>query len=513
MPAKKGENNYIDTSFRIVADILKKEEVTDCNQWEKPCLTAQWFMDAINILNSNPEKAKEYFNKYNFLPKKFLNVACFFLIGSDYEDVFYSNFIAYYTKEMVNISTKKILNDDSLFEEAESMDKFEATDFFSFIKELDAEDISLLLDHLHTNSNWEVESKLKECISNNDSFEFARTLHESNTDFQKIANIAAIIYSKVFLKKNFYTFTDKKKFNEINQTDIIHSIDNTISEETLPIPQEFCFFLYNIRRFISQDNDLEIEMERTDFWEAYMSMRYFYMLSLLWHKKLHILSVDTESVSKIENMIWSDLHIKHIVDIITIKNVGAIFEEENKSIINFYNNFISVPINVPANISDETEHYEQKEIIVPDDIFNQRPTEDKSEYIGKRPDEGPDRARKLNDLINFLAERGYIDNTTETKSSLAYRFTGRNKPQKLVKVISWEVNNNSLVYIIKKLYPGVYGMYKRTKTFFETSDNFQQIPKGQESGNAERSVDATLKKKIDELFPPEKRVGNIKSKS
>ena len=503
MPAKKGENNFIDTSFRIVADILKKEEVTDCDKWEKPCLTAQWFMDAINILNSNPEKSKEYFNKYNFLPEKFLNVACFFLLGSDCEDEFTGNFIACYTKEMANISTKKILNDDSLFEEAEVMDKLEATDFFSFIKELDAEDISLLLDHLHTNSNWEVESKLKECISNNDSFEFARTLHESNTDFQKIANIAAIIYSKVFLKKNFYTFIDKKKFNEINQTDIIQSIDNTISEEALPIPQELCSVLYDIRRLISQDKDLDTEIERTDFFKTYISERSYLILSLLWHKKLFHLSLDPESVSKIEDMIWSDQHIKHIVDIITIKNVEAIFEEENKSIINFYNNFINVPINVPANISNETEHYEQEEIVLTDEILKQRPTEDKSEYIGQPQVKGLNIAHKLNDLITFLAENGFIDNNIETKQSLAYRFTGKNKPQKLVKVIQWKDNMNDLVYIMKRLYFGVNGKYNRARTFFETSDNdkFQGIPNGQICRNADMSIDTELKNKMDELFP------------
>ena len=413
IPARKGESDPIETSSKIVADILRKDEVTDGNNWEKPCLMGQWFMDAIDILNSNPKEAKEYFNKYDLLPKTFLNVACVFLLGNHYEDKFTGNFIACYTKEMAGISTRKILNDESLFEETEVMYKLEATDFFSFIKELDEDDISLLLDHLTT--NWEVISKLKECISNNDSLEFARTLHESNTDFQKIANIAAIIYSKVFLKKNFYTLIDKTKLNDTNQAAIIQSIDNTIKEETLPIPQEFCSILYDIRRFISQDNDFEAEIKRTDFLEIYMFTRFCFMHSLLWHKKLHLLSVDCESVSKIEEMIWSNQHIKHIVDIITIKNIGAIFEEENKSIINFYNNFINVPINVPAKISDKTEHNEQEEIILTDEILKQRPTEDKNEYIGQLPFHDQDIARELNDFINFLAERGYVNSTSKCK--------------------------------------------------------------------------------------------------
>ena len=503
IPARKGESDPIETSSKIVADILKKDEVTDGNNWEKPCLMAQWFMDAINIFNSNPEEAKEYFNKYDLLPKTFLNVACIFLLGNHYEDKFTGNFIACYTKEMAGISTRKILNDESLFEETEVMDNLEATDFFSFIKELNEDDIILLLDHLTT--NWEVISKLKECISNNDSLEFARTLYESNTDFQKIANIAAIIYSRNFLKKNYDIFTDKN-LNEINQTDVINSIDNTIKEEVLSIPQELCSFFYDIRRLISQDNDLESEIERTDFLKAYISLRSYLMYGLLWHKKLYHLSVDTESVSKIEEMILSDQHIKHIVNIITIKNMEAIFEEENKSIINFYNNFINVPINVPAKISDKTEHNDQEEIILPDEIFKQRPTEDKSEYIGQLQVHDQDIARKLNDLITFLAERGYIDNTIENKRSLAYRFTGRNKPQKLVKVIQWKDKMNDLVYIMKRLYPGVKCKYNRARTFFETSDNdkFLGIPNGQICRNADMSIDTELKNKMNELFPDSK---------
>lgn len=69
-----------------------------------------------------------------------------------------------------------------------------------------------------------------------------------------------------------------------------------------------------------------------------------------------------------------------------------------------------------------------------EDYFKQQPDSDKNRYFCKLKkcvsDEG---GTKFIEFINWLAKEGYIENTSETKATFAFRLTGICPPKKLWK--------------------------------------------------------------------------------
>ena len=76
---------------------------------------------------------------------------------------------------------------------------------------------------------------------------------------------------------------------------------------------------------------------------------------------------------------------------------------------------------------------------------------------------GPER---FTELINYLSERGYIDNSLAVKQLFAYRFSGRMRPERVVP-IEWHGRNGKsyeLIYLVKMLTER--GDYRKMRQFF-----------------------------------------------
>ena len=118
---------------------------------------------------------------------------------------------------------------------------------------------------------------------------------------------------------------------------------------------------------------------------------------------------------------------------------------------------------------------EKSKFVLPEDLFKQNEYlthHDKNEFYNLNHDltisKSPD---LLCNLINELADWGFINNDNETKTLFAYRFTGKKilRPAEL-KAIQWNEQGRSkrgysLLHLIKKLTYDT-GTYSKVKEFF-----------------------------------------------
>ena len=102
-----------------------------------------------------------------------------------------------------------------------------------------------------------------------------------------------------------------------------------------------------------------------------------------------------------------------------------------------------------------------------EDYFKQQPDSDKNRYFCKLKkcvsDEG---GTKFIEFINWLAKEGYIENTSETKATFAFRLTGICPPKKIVEKVEWKEKATYLFYIIKKVFISHYINSKGRKQYF-----------------------------------------------
>lgn len=105
---------------------------------------------------------------------------------------------------------------------------------------------------------------------------------------------------------------------------------------------------------------------------------------------------------------------------------------------------------------------------------------------------GPER---FTELINYLSESGYIDNSLAVKQLFAYRFSGRMRPEMVVP-LEWHGRNGKgyeLIYLIKMLTER--GDYRKMRQFF-----YGPVwPKDRYSSYA-RSADYNLKAYLHNLY-------------
>lgn len=111
---------------------------------------------------------------------------------------------------------------------------------------------------------------------------------------------------------------------------------------------------------------------------------------------------------------------------------------------------------------------DSKPFALPDDFFKQDWDDNNPKehfYIkGKIKARGP---LVFAQFINYLADCGYISNDDEVKSLLAFRLTGRCRPQGELPLIQWNGKNGKsyeLIYIIR--YFTDRGNYKKMRQFF-----------------------------------------------
>lgn len=103
---------------------------------------------------------------------------------------------------------------------------------------------------------------------------------------------------------------------------------------------------------------------------------------------------------------------------------------------------------------------------------------------------------KLVQLVDYLAEQDYIENTVQAKNLFVYRLTGRNRPPELAP-LEWHGKNNrsyELIYLVKHL--TAKSDYKKMRQFFKGL----QWVKNQDSSYA-RSACYDFKYFLHQLYP------------
>lgn len=134
---------------------------------------------------------------------------------------------------------------------------------------------------------------------------------------------------------------------------------------------------------------------------------------------------------------------------------------------------------------------------LPDDYFSFRNESGKTEeYFGVHPDVIKAGPKRFMQLIEYLADSGYIDSSTEAKNLFAYRFSGRMRPEMVVP-LEWHGRNGrsyELIYLVKMLTER--GDYRKMRQFFYGP----AWPKDRYSSYA-RSADYNLKAYLHNLYP------------
>ncbi len=141
--------------------------------------------------------------------------------------------------------------------------------------------------------------------------------------------------------------------------------------------------------------------------------------------------------------------------------------------------------------------YIHTEFCLPDDYFSfHNEAGDSKEYFGLHPEVIKAGVEPFVQLVNHLAEAGYIDSSAATKQLFAYRFSGRMRPEK-VEPIEWHGKNGNsyeLIYLVRNLTERAN--YRKMRTFFTGP----KWVKDRDSSYA-RGADYLLKAYLHQLYP------------
>jgi len=143
-----------------------------------------------------------------------------------------------------------------------------------------------------------------------------------------------------------------------------------------------------------------------------------------------------------------------------------------------------------------------KHFSLPDDFYDLKiDFKHSSEYFnGPKFILSADTIDSFTNLINYIADINYIENTIETKRTLVYRLTGRWRPEGELKVIYWDDRRKyglSLVYLVCYGFDSTDDKYDRMMEFFE-------VPRWLDRSEfSHRAIGApkNFRMKLHELFP------------
>ncbi len=141
--------------------------------------------------------------------------------------------------------------------------------------------------------------------------------------------------------------------------------------------------------------------------------------------------------------------------------------------------------------------YIDTEFCLPDDYFSfHNEADDAKEYFGLHPEVIKAGVEPFVQLVNYLAESGYIDSSAATKQLFAYRFSGRMRPEK-VEPIEWHGKNGNsyeLIYLVRNLTERAN--YRKMRNFFTG-------PKWVKDSDSSysRGADYHLKAYLHQLYP------------
>ena len=134
---------------------------------------------------------------------------------------------------------------------------------------------------------------------------------------------------------------------------------------------------------------------------------------------------------------------------------------------------------------------------LPEDFFHSKCAADDSEHLHIKlsiEDKGTD---LFVEFINYVAEKGYIEDSPAVKSLFAYRLTGYYRPEGDLSPIVWNGRNGKsyeLIYLIRYLCDR--GDYKKMRRFFEGPEWVKE-----KDSSYAHSADTEFRRKMSEFYP------------
>ena len=106
-------------------------------------------------------------------------------------------------------------------------------------------------------------------------------------------------------------------------------------------------------------------------------------------------------------------------------------------------------------------------------------------------------AELFTEFINYMAEKGYIEDSPAVKNLFAYRLTGYYRPEGDLLPIVWNRRNGKScesIYILRFLCDGI--SYKKMHHFFEGPEWVKE-----KDSSSAHSADTEFKRKMAEIYP------------
>lgn len=139
----------------------------------------------------------------------------------------------------------------------------------------------------------------------------------------------------------------------------------------------------------------------------------------------------------------------------------------------------------------------EAELKLPSNFFALKPHTDRSEYFGGSNFIAGTDIEKFTEFLNWLGEKGYIENDFRTKRLLAYRLTGRWRPEGELLKIKWMgkgAKGSNCIYLVSKTCED-RKKYDKMQEFFD-----RDFPKKDINSYATNSG-KPFRKSLNEFFP------------
>ena len=149
------------------------------------------------------------------------------------------------------------------------------------------------------------------------------------------------------------------------------------------------------------------------------------------------------------------------------------------------------------SVQDDSCPENKVELILPPNFFALKPHSDRSEYFGASFFIAGTDIETFTALINWLGEKGYIENDLKTKRLLAYRLTGRWRPEGDLPKIKWmgrAASGGDCIYLVSRSSEEIGRKYDKMKQFIDYP--FPEQPKSYIKNSGK-----SFRKSLNQYFP------------
>ena len=134
---------------------------------------------------------------------------------------------------------------------------------------------------------------------------------------------------------------------------------------------------------------------------------------------------------------------------------------------------------------------------LPDDLFQSKCAANDTEHLYLKLLVETRGVETLTEFINYVAEKGYIEDDPNVKRLFAYRLSGYQRPEGDLSPIVWNGKNGKsyeLIYILRYLCDGT--SYKKMRRFFEGPEWVKE-----KDSSYAQSADSEFRRKMVEFYP------------